>query len=84
MNMQEIVKESDKFMDRIFDIISRKAQQNYSASYHYAIGLLTKLYETVDNPFTKGVQFDSIFIHDYIRKWVALCKEYKELGKCVN
>ena len=45
---------------------------------------MTKLFETVANPFKNNPEVDSIFIHEYIRRWIALSKEYKELGKCVN
>jgi L-rhamnose mutarotase len=71
-------------MARISDIIGSKIKQNYSAGYHYATGLLNKLYRTVDYPLKVGADFDAMAIHEYIRKWVAVCKEYKELGKCVN
>ena len=55
-----------------------KYQLNYSASYHYALGLLQKLYQTIEQSLEK----DAFKIHDYIRKWGNLLKEYKELGKC--
>lgn len=76
--------ETQKFNERIEETINQKFQQNYSASYHYSMGLIKKLYATVENPLEgkASQQFDALLIHDYIRKWVNLVKEYKELGKC--
>ena len=70
-------------------MVNSKFTQNYSASYHFASGLLNKLYQSVQNPFQSGKfksgdLVDSGFIHEYVRKWVALTKEYKELAKCAN
>lgn len=90
LNFGEISKELHRFRARSKDLVNTKFAQNYSASYHFASGLLNKLYQSVQNPFkskfksTDQLQVDSVFIHDYIRKWVALTKEYKELAKCAN
>eukprot|EP00347_Sterkiella_histriomuscorum_P019605 403340994 len=88
LNFQEILKEQQKFKERILDVVERKYQQNYSASYHYASGLINKLYDTVKNPMkhvnNHNSQVDSTFIHEYVKQWLAICKEYKEIAKCMT
>ncbi len=80
LNFQEIIQESAKFSKRILDKISSKYQQNYSASYHFSMGLLSRLFNEVVRPFTGSAQtqFDSVFINEYIKKWNSIIKEYNE------
>lgn len=62
-------------------------QQNYSTSYFFSLGVLKKIYSTLQNPFEnvpKDTLIDTILVHDYIRKWVLALKEYKELAKCTT
>ncbi len=64
-----------------------KLQQNYSCSYHFSLGVLKKIYLSLQNPFEsvpKNTLIDTVLIHDYIRKWVLALKEYKELAKCTT
>ena len=99
LNIAEIAREMQHFRERTRDVIAAKFTQNYSASFHFASGLLEKLYQSVADPFKskhnkqKGynstaqlhsIQADSQFIHDYLRKWMQLTKEYKDLAKCAN
>ena len=87
LNFSEIIKEGKRFTERVQDVMNKKLQQNYSASYHFSVGVLRKIYETLQNPFQnlpKGTNVDSVVIHDYIRKWVLAFKEYKELAKCTS
>lgn len=67
--------------------MDQKLQQNYSTSYFFSLGVLKKIYSTLQNPFEnvpKDTLIDTILVHDYIRKWVLALKEYKELAKCTT
>ena len=57
-------------------MIKSKYQENYSVGYHYSLGFIQKLFEAIENPFEGNKQFDSVFIHEYITKWITLVKEY--------
>ena len=80
LSFQEICQETGKFEERVEkQVIACKWQENYNASYHYAIGVLNKLFAAVSEPFS---QSDKHFqVHDYLSRWVSLVKEYRDLAK---
>ncbi len=73
LSFKEIVSEMDKFKLRAKDLVQHKYQQNYSASYHFSKGLIQNLLEVFST-------YKSLEIHDYLRKWSQMIKEYKERG----
>lgn len=71
LSFADILKETDKFKEKIREHMTVKQQQNYSASYHFSKGLLSSLLKDLK---------DTPPIHEYLSRWQSALRDYHDQG----